>query len=45
MILEKQGVREHLSIPDHHEVRVGRLLREIRKSCLTVAEFIELLNR
>ena len=45
MVLEKQGVREHLSIPDHREVRVGTLLREIRKAGLTAAEFIELLDR
>ncbi len=45
MVLEKQGVLEHLSIPDHREVRVGTLLREIKKAGLTVAEFIELLER
>jgi hypothetical protein len=44
-ILEKQGVPTHLSIPDHREVRVGTLLREIRRAGLTVGEFIQLLGR
>ena len=43
--MEKQGVLEHLSISDHREVRVGTLGREIKKAGLTVAQFIELLNR
>ena len=45
MVLEKPGVRNRLSIPNHREVKVGTLLGEIRKAGLTVAEFIELLNR
>jgi hypothetical protein len=44
MVLEKQGVRDHISIPDHREVKVGTLRREIRKAGLTVDEFIELLG-
>lgn len=45
MILEKEGIRDHLSIPNHREVRVGTLLGELRKAGLPVAQFIELLNR
>ncbi len=45
MVLEKPEVRNHLSIPDHREVGVGTLLGELRKAGLTVAQFIELLDR
>ncbi len=45
MILEKPGVRQHLSIPNHREVRVGTLLGELRKANLAVEQFIELLGR
>jgi predicted RNA binding protein YcfA (HicA-like mRNA interferase family) len=45
IILEKTGVAPHLSIPNHREVSTNTLAREIRKSGLTTAEFIELLNR
>ncbi len=45
MMLEKPGVGEHPSIPNHREIRIGTLLGEIKKAGLTAAEFIELLNR
>ena len=45
MILTKPGERHNVNIPNHREVKVGLLLKEIRKAGLTVAEFIELLNR
>ena len=45
MILTKPGERHNVNIPNHREVKTGTLLREIRKAGLTVAEFIELLNR
>ena len=45
MMLKKPGMKPTLSIPDHREVKRNTLAREIRKAGLTVAEFIELLNR
>ena len=45
MILKKTGVIPVLSIPNHREVSIYILAREIRKSGLTVAQFIELLRR
>ena len=45
MILKKVGAVPTLSIPDHSEVSRNTPAREIRKVRLTVAEFIELLNR
>ena len=45
MILTKPGERYTVNIPNHREIKVGTLLREIRKAGLTVAEFIELLDR
>ena len=45
MALNKPGVRHNLSIPDHREVSRDLLSKEIKKAGLTVAEFIELLNR
>ena len=45
MVLNKPGVRHNLSIPDHREVSRDLLSKEIKKAGLTVAEFIELLNR
>ena len=45
MILNKPGERYNISIPDHREVSHDLLSKEIKKAGLTVAEFIELLNR
>lgn len=45
MIMEKAGVIPVLSIPNNREVSKYTLAREIRKAGLTVAQFIELLNR
>ena len=45
MILNKDGERYNVNIPNHREVSKGVLLKEIRKSGLTVEQFIELLNR
>ena len=45
MILKKTGVIPVISIPNHREVSTYTLAREIRKSGLTVAQFIELLRR
>ena len=45
MVLNKPGARYNLSIPDHREVSRDLLSKEIKKAGLTVAEFIELLNR
>ena len=45
MILTKPGERYSVNIPDHRELKVGTLLKEIKKAGLTRDEFIELLNR
>ena len=45
MNLKKVGAVPTLSIPDHSEFSRNTLAREIRKADLTVAGFIELLNR
>ena len=45
MILAKAGVIPVLSIPNDREVSKYTLALEIRKAGLTVAQFIELLNR
>ena len=45
MILVKTGIKENLSIPNHRELPKGTLRKLISKAGLTVAEFIELLNR
>lgn len=45
MMLKKPGMIPTLLIPDHREVKKNTLAREIREAGLTVAEFVELLNR
>ena len=45
MISVKTGIKENLSIPNHRELPKGTLRKLISKAGLTVAEFIELLNR
>ena len=45
LILEKTGAHYHLSIPNHREVSLKVLFREIKKAGLTRAEFLELLGR
>ena len=45
MILTKPGEGYSVNIPNHREVSRGTLLKEIKKAGLTIAEFIELLNR
>ena len=45
MILTKPGEQHSVNIPDHREVRVGTLLKELKKAGLTRDEFIELLGR
>lgn len=44
IILTKPGHFSSLSVPDHHELRVGTLRGLIRKAGLTVDEFIALLR-
>ncbi|ABI68324.1 type II toxin-antitoxin system HicA family toxin [Syntrophomonas wolfei] len=43
MILTKPGMNTTLSIPDHKELDTGTLRSLIRKSGLTVEEFINLI--
>ena len=45
MILVKPDITENLSIPNHRELPKGTLRKLISRAGLTVAEFIELLNR
>ena len=45
MILNKEGARRPIVIPDRREVPKGILLQEIKKAGLTVGEFVELLSR
>jgi predicted RNA binding protein YcfA (HicA-like mRNA interferase family) len=44
IILTKPGFPATLSVPDHRELRVGTLHALIRKSGLTVDQFIELIR-
>ena len=44
MILTKLGMNVTLSIPDHKELDTGTLRSLIRKSGLTVGEFVKLIN-
>ncbi|MGI6435776.1 MAG: type II toxin-antitoxin system HicA family toxin [Syntrophomonadaceae bacterium] len=44
MILTKSGMNITLSIPDHKELDTGTLRSLIRKSGLTVEEFINLIG-
>ena len=45
MILTKSGIPVVLSIPDHRELKRGTLRGLVRKSGLSLQEFIELVNR
>jgi len=44
MILTKPGMTVTLSIPDHKELDVGTLRSLIKKSGLTVEEFVNLID-
>ena len=45
IILNKEGAGRPIVIPDSREVPKGIPLQEIKKAGLTVAEFVELLDR
>lgn len=45
IILTKEGNIATLSIPNHHEVARGTLRSLLAKACITVEEFLEVLEK